>query len=109
MASRKTYYTRSNLDPKPVVIVDDLDQIGKKKKQTENLEAEISLIRVISLPSELESLQDIDFDLKFEHSLFQSKSENDLKTTVVDPAFVSFLNTKQKIIRARSKSKKAEY
>ena len=109
MASRKTYYTRSNPDPKPAVIVDNPDRIGKKKKQTKNLEFEVSLIRVNSLPQELVSLQYIDFDLKFEHSLFKSKFENDLKTTVLDPAFISFLNAKQKSIAISSKSKKAEY
>ena len=104
IASRKSYYTRSNPDPKPVVIVDNPDRIGKKKKQTENLEAEISLIRVNSLPSELVSLQNIDFDLKFEHSLFKSKYESDLKTVVLDPGFVSFFNAKQKSIVVSSKS-----
>ena len=65
------------------------------------------MIRVISLPSELESLQDIDFDLKFEHSLFKRKSENDLKNVVLDPNFISFLNAKHKSIAVSSK--KAEY
>ena len=32
MASRKFYYTRSNPDPKPAIIVDNPDRIGKKKK-----------------------------------------------------------------------------
>ena len=41
LASRKTYYTRSNTDPKPSVIVDNPYQIGKKKKQTVNLETEV--------------------------------------------------------------------
>ena len=66
----------------------------RKKKKTENLEAEVSLIRFNSLPQELVSLQDIDFDLKFEHSLFKSKSKSDLKTVVLDPAFISFFNAK---------------
>ena len=81
----------------------------KRKKQTENLEAKISLIRVNSLPSELVSLEDIDFDLKFEHSLFKSKSKSDLKTVVLDPSFISFFNAKQKSIAVSSKSKKAKY
>ena len=108
MASRKVYYIRSNPDPKPAMIVYDPERITKKKKK-KKLEDEISLKRVISLPSELESLQDIDFDLKFEHSLFKSKSENDLKTVVLDPDFISFLNAKQKSIAVNSKFKKAEY
>lgn len=99
----------SSPDPNPIVIVDNPDRIRKKKKQTKNLEAEVSLIRVNSLPQELVSLQHIDFDLKFEHSLFKIKYENDLKTTILEPDFVSFLNTKHKIITSRSKSKKIEY
>ena len=74
MASRKTYYTRSNPDPKPTVIVDNPDQIGKKKKQIVNLETEVPLRKSNSLPKELVSLNDIDFDLKFEYSLFKTKS-----------------------------------
>ena len=56
LASRKTYYTRSNPDPNPTVIVDFLDQIGKKKKQTINLETEVPLRTTNSLPKELVSL-----------------------------------------------------
>ena len=98
MDSRKTYYTRSNSYPKPIFIVNNPNRIGKKKKQTKNLEAEVTLITVNSLPQELVSLQDIDFDQKFEHSLFKRKSENDLKTTVVDPTFVSFLIQNRKLL-----------
>ena len=54
----------------------------------------MSLKSVNSLPQELVSLQDIDFNLKFEHSLFRSQFESDLYTTVLDHVFVSFLETK---------------
>lgn len=70
MASRKAYYIRSNPDPKRVVIVDNPKKIGKKKKIV-NLEAEVPLRKVNSLPKELVSLTDIDFDFKFENSLFK--------------------------------------
>ena len=66
----------------------------KRKKQVVNLEAENPLRRASSLPSELINLSDIDFDLKFEQSLFKVKSENDLSNVVIDPAFISFLETK---------------
>ena len=108
LASRKVYYTRSNPDPKPVVIVENPDRIGKKKKQLENLEVEVLLKRVNSLPQDLVSLQDIDFDLKFENSLFRSQSKSDLKTTFLDPVFISFLNTKQKYITADFKTHKVQ-
>ena len=54
------------------------------------------------------SLTDIDFDFKFEQSLFRIKSETDLKDTVIDHVFTSFLKTKQNIISAKRKSDKSE-
>ena len=96
LASRKTYYTRSNPDPKPAVIVDNREQIGKnkKKKQIVNLETEVPLRKANSLPKELVSLSDIYFDFKFEQSLFKTKSETDLKDTIIDLVFTSFLSEK---------------
>ena len=61
-----------------------------------------------SLPKELVSLTDIDFDFKFENSLFRNKSETDLKETIIDLVFTSFVNEKQKIISASIKSDKSE-
>ena len=90
LASRKTYYTKSNPDPKPAVIVDNPDQIGKKKKQTVNLETEVPLRKANYLPKELVSLNDIDFDLKFKYSVFKTKFEIDLKNTIIDPVYFHF-------------------
>ena len=55
----------SNPDPKLAVIEDNSDRIGKKTKQIEDLDTKFSLIRANSLPQELVTLQDIEFDLKF--------------------------------------------
>ena len=55
------------------------------------------------------SLNDIDFDLKFEYSLFKTKSEIDLKNIVIDLVFLSFFNAKQKNISVGAKSNKSEY
>ena len=66
LAPKKVYYTRSNPDPNPADIVDNPDQIRKKKKQTDSSETDLPLKRVDSLPKELVSLSDIEFDLKFE-------------------------------------------
>ena len=77
----------------------------KKKKQTVNLETKVPLRKANSLPKELVSLNDIDFDLKFEYSLFKTKFETDLKNTVIDPIFLSFLNAKQKKYFSRNKVK----
>ena len=66
LAPKKIYYTRSKPDPNPPEIVDNSDQIGKKKKkQIDSFETEIPLRRANSLPKELVSLSDIDFDLNF--------------------------------------------
>ena len=54
----------------PAIILDNPDQISKKKKQTVNLETEVPLRKSNSLPKELVSSNDIDFYLKFEYSLF---------------------------------------
>ena len=59
MASRRVYYTRSNPDPQPVVIVDNPDRIGKKNKRVEDLGNKVSLVKENSLPKKLSSLQDI--------------------------------------------------
>ena len=77
----------------------------KKNKKVEDLGAKISFDRANSLPKELVSLQDIEFDLNFEHYLFRGKLGTDLKSVVIDPVFISFLETKQKNISADSESK----
>ena len=78
LAPKKIYYTRNNPDPNPPDIVDNPNQIGeKKKKQSDSFETEITLKRADSLPNELVSLSDIDFDIKFEKYLFRTKSESD--------------------------------
>ena len=53
-------------------------------------------------------LTDIYFEFKFEQSLFKNKSETDLKDTIIDPVFTSFLKAKQNIISAKRKSDKFE-
>ena len=63
MASRRVYYTRYNLDPKPVVIVDNLDRIVNKNKKVESSGNKNSLIKADSLPNKLSILQDLEFGL----------------------------------------------
>ena len=90
LAPNKVYYTRSN----PADIVDNPNQIGKKKKQIVGSENKVPLKRANSLPKELGSLSDIEFDLKFEKSLFRTKSETNLKETILDHVFTYFVNEK---------------
>ena len=54
LAPKKVYYIRSNPNPNPPEIVDNPDQIGKKKKkQIDSSETEIPLRIVDSLPKEI--------------------------------------------------------
>ena len=55
----------------------------------------IFLSRYNSLLEKFETLQDIEFDLNFEQSLFRTKSESDLHETVIDLDFISFIETKK--------------
>jgi len=53
------------------------------------------LIKANSLPKELSSLEDIQFDLSFELSLFRTKSENSIHDTVINPNFLQFIESKR--------------
>ena len=89
LVSRK--YTRSNLDLNPPTIVNDAHKIGRKYKKVvekSSLAGEQSsgdfIPRVNSLPGRFDTLQDIEFDVNFEQSLFRSKSLSWIDQTVVD-------------------------
>ena len=84
MAPSRKRYTRKNPDPNPTKLVDNPYMIlgeGKKK----NLIYPPLLTRSTSLSIEVvQTLQDLQFDYKFQHSLFRSKSDSDLKELVED-------------------------
>ena len=90
LAPERRKYTRSNPDPDPTKPVEDPDKILKLRK--ENIEQGISpLQRNFSLPTEgIKTIDDIKFDIKFEHSLFRTKSYSNLSQVVVD---IEGLNT----------------
>lgn len=79
----KKIYTRKNPNPNPIPeLVEDLEKLLRKKKiQVDN---GIPLINIsISLPKEgVISVEDLEFDEKFELSLFRSKSNSDLNQIV---------------------------
>ena len=80
----KKIYTRANPDPNPPTIVDNPEKLLKTQKVQEEKNTSF-LSRSISLPSkDIKTIDDIPFDLKFELSLFRSKSESDLTQTVID-------------------------
>jgi len=72
LAPKRTHYTRANPDPNPATIVDDPKRILRKPKGVETQGSSIQLIQENSLPKELSSLEDIQFDLSFELSLFRT-------------------------------------
>lgn len=75
MASKITYYARAHPDPQPATIVDGPNIILRKPRKLESQESISHLIKANSLPKELSNLEDIQFDLSFEHSLFHTKYE----------------------------------
>ncbi len=81
--------SRRNPDSNPPEVVDDLEKFLEKTKNKFEKFIPIRLERSPSLPMDgVLSLEDLYFDLKFENSLFRSKSETDLDSTVVDDNFL---------------------
>ena len=64
----------------------------KFKKQLEESQPPI-LERTVSLETDsVKTIDDLKFDLKFEHSLFDSKSDSDLSEVVIDiPGLNTFI------------------
>jgi hypothetical protein len=81
----KRAYTRSHPDPEPAIATDNPEQLLRKKTIAEGSVSHNPLQRSPSLPEELVSLQDLDFDILFEQSLFRTKSDSFVAETVLDP------------------------
>ena len=74
----KIIYTRANLDPNPPIVFENLERI-LRKSNSKVWKDTYQLYKYISLPAEgVESIDEVIFGLKFEHTLFKSKSESDL-------------------------------
>ena len=82
--SPKKIYTKKNPDPNPIrKLVGNPEKLLRKKKAQAN--TGISLNRSTSLPKEgVISVEDLEFDEKFELSLFKSKSKAYLSQIVFD-------------------------
>ena len=92
MAPSGKKYTRKNWDPNPTEPVDNPEKlIGEGKKK--NIISPPLLTRSISLSQEVvQNLDNLQFDYKFQHSLFRSKSDSDLSEVVVDlPTLLTFV------------------
>ena len=83
LASKGKRYTRSNLDPNPKSPLEDPERI---LKTSNNKDQPTSLIIQESSSLDIASdktVSDLEFD-KFQHPLFKSKSEIDLKELITD-------------------------
>ena len=86
---------RENPNPNPSTIVDDPENFLRKPKRVETQASSSQLVNANSLPKELSSLEDIQFDLSFELSLFRTQLENSIHETVIDPNFIQFIESKK--------------
>ena len=86
-----TRYTISNPEPDPVDPVDDPEILFRRHRyQTPQIQSGLApLVRSVSLPAKLISLEDIPYDIKFELLLFKSKVETSLSDIVFDPIRLS--------------------
>lgn len=100
MASKRTYYTRAHPDPNATIIVDNPNKILRKNKKVESQESISQLTKSNSLPKELSNSEDLQFDLSFEHSLFHTKSETSVHDTVINSAFIQFIESNKNIIHS---------
>ena len=67
---KQNIHTRRNLSPNSTTLVEDLENILKRRKK--KIEKGTSSLQIsLSLPIKgVKTIDDIKFDLKFEHSLF---------------------------------------
>jgi hypothetical protein len=80
----KRVFSRSHLDPEPATAIDNPEKLLRKKNATEGSGSHSPLHRSPSLPEKLVSLQDLEFDISFEQSLFRTKSDSFVSETVLD-------------------------
>jgi hypothetical protein len=80
----KRIHTRSHPDPEPVTIVDNPEKLLRKRNIVEGQGSNSPLHRATSLPEKLVTIQDIEFDLPFEQSLFRTKSDSFVNEIVLD-------------------------
>ena len=76
--------TRRNLDPKHIAYVSNLEKLLHKRKER-TIDSFSYLDINLSLPKDgVKSIDDLDFDLKFEKTLFRSRSESKLNEIIID-------------------------
>ena len=92
LASSSKRYTRSNPDPDPQSPVEDPERILKAKKTSDQSNLPVFQRSTSLVIDFVKTLDGLKFDLKFQHSLFRSKSDSDLSEVVIDiPALNTFI------------------
>ena len=79
MASRKTHFSRANLDPNPTLVVDNPNLISRKSKKEESLVNQTPLIKANSCPDEWLFLEELPFDESFDLFLEQNLKVHSVK------------------------------
>jgi hypothetical protein len=80
----KRIHTRRNPNPKEVIHVFDPEKLVHKRKE-KPISPEFCLDRNLSLPKDgVKSIEDLDFDLKFEQAMFRTRSESSLNEIIFD-------------------------
>lgn len=91
-------YTRAHPDPKPPKVVDNPQKLIRKRSLTESQESNNPLPRVNSLLESFSTVEDIEFDLPFEHSLFHTKVDTFVPNIVFDESILKPYISKGKIV-----------
>jgi hypothetical protein len=80
----KNVYTRSHPNLEPATVVDDPKKLLRKKNILEGFGNHCPLHRSNSFLEKLVSIQDLEFDISFEKSLFRTKSDSFVSETMLD-------------------------
>ena len=90
LASKR--HTRANPDPNPPPIYENPNLIRKILRQESSA---TPLVKSHSCPAIFEYLEELDFDEKFELSLFKTQSESALDSLVPNPDFAAALKVEK--------------
>jgi hypothetical protein len=87
----KRIHSRRNPDPEVVIPVSDPEKIVHKRKE-KKISPVLCLDRYLSLPKDgVTSIEDLDFDVKFEQTLFRTKYESCLNEIIFDKKRFQYL------------------
>jgi hypothetical protein len=84
----KRIHTRSHPDPDDIKVVDDPEKLIRKTSLAKSEGSSSPPPRGTSLPEKFVTIQDIQFDLPFHHSLFGTKSKSFVDETILYQAIL---------------------